>query len=148
MVEPVSLTVGAVVAALLTKLADKSGENLADGAKVAVARLGSWLRERFSRSGDSRAVAALDTAERITDSVSVRGELAAIIDEHAASDAAFRDTLTRLLAEAEQNGAHVSSVAQTAWGSQNVQIADVRGSTITTSIGSSPETLRAPNEHR
>ena len=78
----------------------------------------------------------------------VRGELAAIIDEHAASDAAFRDTLTRLLAEAEQNGAHVSSVAQTAWGSQNVQIADVRGSTITTSIGSSPETLRAPNEHR
>lgn len=147
MVEPVSLTVGAVVAALLTKVADKSGENLADGAKVAVARLGSWLRERFSRSGDSRAVAALDTAERITDSASVRGELAAVIDEHA-TDAAFRDTLIRLLAEAEQNGAQVSSVTQTAWGSQNVQIADVRGATITTSIGSSPETLRAPNEHR
>jgi len=42
-VEPVSLTVGAVVAALLTKAAEKGGEDLADAAKAAVSRVVGWF---------------------------------------------------------------------------------------------------------
>ena len=59
MVEPVSLTVGAVVAALLTKAAEKGGENLADAAKAAVGRLVGWLRDRFTRDGDEQGSQAL-----------------------------------------------------------------------------------------
>ena len=52
--EPVSLTVGAVVATLLTKAAEKSGENLADAAKAAVSRLGLSLRIVSSAATQSR----------------------------------------------------------------------------------------------
>lgn len=133
-----SLTLGAVVAALLTKAADKSGENLADGASAAVGRLAAWLRERFSRDGDQRAAGALEMAERITDSDSVRRELAGVIDARAATDAAFRTALEKLLADAERHGVEVKSLTQTAWGNQNVQVADVSGSAVTTSIGGPP----------
>jgi hypothetical protein len=50
-VEPVSLTVGALVATLLTMAAEKGGGNLADTAKTAVGRLVGWLRDRFTQTG-------------------------------------------------------------------------------------------------
>ena len=53
MVEPVSSTVSALVAILLTK-AEKDGENLADAAKAAVGRQFGWLRDRFAQTGDEQ----------------------------------------------------------------------------------------------
>lgn len=140
MVEPVSLTVGAVVAALVTKAADKGGENLADAAKEAVGRLVGWLRDRFSRDNDQVAVRALTAAERYYDSGAARAELAGVVDAKATADAGFKAELERLVAQADQQGAEVKAITQIAWGSQISQITDVKDSTITTTIGGQPGT--------
>lgn len=137
MVEPVSLTLGAVVAALLTKAAEKGGENLADGAKAAVGRLVGWLRDRFARDQDQSAVQALAAAERYYDSDAARSDLASVIDTRASADAGFRAEVERLVAQIEQqSGVDVKAITQNAWGNQNTQIADVTGSTI--NIGGHP----------
>ena len=137
-VEPVS--VGLVVAALVTKAAEKGGENLADAAKAAVGRLVVWLRDRFSRDQDQPAVQALTAAERYYDSGAARDELAGVIDAKAAADAGFKAEVERLVAQAEQQGVDVKTITQNARGNQISQIADVTGSTITTTIGGQPGT--------
>ena len=127
--EPVSLTVGAVVAALVTKAAEKGGENLADAARAAVGRLVGWLRDRFSRDQDQPAVQALAAAEKYGGPVA-RQELADVVDGKATADAGFKAEVERLVAQAEQQGVEVKTITQNAWGNQNTQIADVSGSTI------------------
>ncbi|HEV1998455.1 MAG TPA: hypothetical protein VGR61_10045, partial [Candidatus Dormibacteraeota bacterium] len=58
--------------------------------------------------------------------------LAAAIDRHALDDPGFARELDDLVAEAGQSGADVQSVVQSAWGNQNIQVANVTGgSTIT-----------------
>jgi len=137
-VEPVSLTLGAVVATLLTKAAEKSGENLADAAKESLGRLLRWLRDRFSRDGDTAGSTALANAEEVPDSPSRVVALAAVIDQRAAADPGFRTELDRLLQDAKADGVAVESIAQSAWGDQNVQSAHVEGSTISVSYGQNP----------
>ena len=139
MVEPVSLTVGAVVAAMVTKAAEKGGENLADAAKAAVGRLVGWLRDRFGRDGDRSGVQALDAAEKYGGPVAGQ-ELADAVDGKAATDAGFKAEVEQQVAEAEQQGVDVKTITQNAWGNQIAQIADVTGSTITTTIGGQPGT--------
>ena len=136
--EPVSLTVGAVVAALLTKAAEKGGENLADAAKASLARLLCWLRERFSREGDTGGSTALVNVEEVPDSPSRVAALAAAIDRRAAADPGFRSELEKLVQDAKKDGVPVESITQSAWGNQNVQTAHVEGSTITVSYGQTP----------
>ena len=124
MVEPVSLTVGAVVAALLTKAAEKGGENLADAAKAAVGRLVGWLRERFTQTGDDEGSQALAWAEGAADSPSRMRDLASVVNRRAAADPEFRSQVQRLVDDAkQQQGLEVGSIAQSASGNQNVQTA-------------------------
>jgi len=137
-VEPVSLTLGAVVAALLTKAAEKGGENLADAAKASLGRLLGWLRERFSRDGDTGGSTALANVEEVPDSPSRMAALAAAIDRRAVVDPCFRGELKRMVEDAKKVGVQVESIALTAWGNQNVQNARVEGSTITVSYGQIP----------
>jgi len=137
-VEPVSLTLGAVVATLLTRAAEKGGEDLPDAAKASLTRLLRWLRDRFSRDGDTAGSTALANAKQVPDSPSRVVALAAAINRRAAADPGFRRELDRLVQEAKNDGVQVESVAQTAWGNQNVQNSHVAGSTITTSYGSVP----------
>lgn len=134
--EPVTL--GVMAAALLTKAAEQGGADIADAAKSAVGRLAKWLRDRFSSSDDPSELEKLNTAEQITDSERVRAALALAIDDRAGRDGDFAAELARLVNEAVDQGASTAPTIQTAVGNQNVQIAHVSGSTITTSSGSAP----------
>ena len=137
MVEPMSLTVGSVVAALVTKAAEKGGENLADAAKAAVGRLVVWLRDRFGRDSDQAGVQALAAAEKYGGPVA-RQELADAVDGKASTDTGFKAEVERLVEQAEQHGVDIKTITQNAWGNQNTQIADITGSTI--NIGGQPGT--------
>ena len=132
------LTLGVVVAALVAGAAKKSGENLADAAKTAVGRLVGWLRDRFSRDDDQPAAQALAKAQEYYDSDKARQQLAAVLDAHAAADLGFKAELERLVADAQQQGADVTTITQTVCGNQNVQNARVEGSTIIVSYGQTP----------
>jgi hypothetical protein len=137
-VEPVSLTVGAVVAALVVKAAEKGGEELAEGASSVLGRLVGWLRARFSRTADSEASSALAKVEDVPDSPSRVKDLATILDSRAEADPEFRAELQRFVDQARAAGVEVKSITQTAFGDQNVQAADVHDSSINVSHGGTP----------
>ena len=142
MVEPVSLTVGAVVAALVTKAAEKGGENLADAAKTAVSRLVGWLRDRFTQTGDEEGSQALAWAEGAPDSPSRMRDLASAVDRRAAADPGFRSQVQHLVDDAQQQGLRVGSIAQSASGNQNVQTAGNQDTSVTVSYGTPPAAQR------
>jgi hypothetical protein len=138
-VEPVSLTVGAVVAALLTKAAEKGGENLADAAKAAVGRLVGWLRDRFTQTGDEKGSQALAWAEGAPDSPSRLRDLAEVVDRRATADPEFKSQLQQLVDDAkQQQGLQVGSIALSASGNQNVQTAGNQDTSVTVSYGNPP----------
>ena len=97
MVDPVSVTVGAAVAALMTKAAETGGEQLADASKAAVGRLVGWLRDRFTQTGDEEGSRALARAEDAPDSPSRTAALAAVVDQRAAADPEFKSQVQRLV---------------------------------------------------
>lgn len=133
-----SLSIGVVVAALVTKAAGKAGEELAEGAAPMLARLMGWLKKRFSGKSDDAAAVALAQLEDAPDSPSRALALAGLIDERVQADPEFRAELSRLVEQVEAAGISVKSVTQVASGYQPVQIADVHGSTVTVSFGGSP----------
>jgi hypothetical protein len=137
-VEPVSLTVGAVVAALVMKAAEKGGEELAEGASSVLGRMVNWLRVRFSRKHDEEASAALAKVEDVPDSPSRVKALASVLVRRAEADLEFRAELQRFVEQAENAGVEVKSITQSAFGDQNVQVADVHGSSINVSHGGTP----------
>jgi hypothetical protein len=138
-VEPVSLTVGALVAALLTKAAEKGGENLADAAKAAVGRLVGWLRDRFTQTGDEEGSQALAWAEGAPDSPSRLRALAEVVDRRAVADPEFKSQVQRLVDDAkQQQGLQVGSIAQSASGNQNVQTAGNQDTSVSVSYGTPP----------
>jgi hypothetical protein len=138
-VEPVSLTVGALVAALLTKAAEKGGENLAVAAKAAVGRLVEWLRDRFTQTGDEEGSQALAWAEGAPDSPSRARALAEVVDRRAAADPEFRSQVQELVDHAkQQQGLQVGSITQSAVGDQNVQAAGNQDTSVTVSYGTPP----------
>jgi len=138
-VEPVSLTVGAVVAALMTKAAEKGGENLADAAKAAIGRLVEWLRDRFTQTGDEEGSQALAWVEGAPDSPSRARALADVVDQRADADPEFKNKVHELVEDAKQQpGVQVGSIAQSAVGDQNVQAAGNQDTSVTVSIGTPP----------
>lgn len=128
--DPVSLTVGGVVAALVLKAADKTGEQLAGSGLAAVGRLVERVRHRFQERGDAAAEAALARVQDPPVAEAHLTALAAAVDRHGNEDAAFAAELRRLVQESQSAGVDVQQVSQVAWGSDNVQIANVIGSTI------------------
>lgn len=141
MVEPVSLTVGAVVATLLTKAAEKSGENLADAAKAAVGRLVGWLRARFTQTGDEEGSQALAWAEGAPDSPSRLRDLAAVVDRRAEADPEFKSQVQRLVDDAErQQGLQVGSLGVSVSGNHNVTTTGNQDTSVSVSYGTLPPT--------
>jgi hypothetical protein len=130
-VDPVSLTVGAVVAALAKRAADRA----ADGTESALRRGLAALRRRFAAAGDDAVVGALDLVEQAPDSPRSLEALARVLDNRA-RDAAVRGELERLIATVAQDGEDVGVIAQQAWGDQNVQIGRAVDSSISVSYGS------------
>jgi hypothetical protein len=137
------LTVGAVVAALVVKAAEKGGEELAEGASSLFGRVVGWLRARFSRTRDEEASSALAKVEDAPDSPSRVEALAGVLDTRAEADPEFRAELQRFVDEAKTTGVDVKSITQQAFGDQNVQVADVHGSSINVSHGGTPQAGRS-----
>jgi uncharacterized membrane protein YebE (DUF533 family) len=137
-VEPVSLTVGAVVAALVLKGAEKTGEKVTDGGLAAIGRLVDRVRARFRHRKDADAEKALARVEDPPAGPTQLAALAAAVDSHAGEDAAFAAELHRLVQHAEAAGVEVQNVTQVAWGSQIVQNQDVEDSSITVTFSQPP----------
>ena len=138
MVEPVSLTLGAVAAALVAKATEKTAEAAVDGGAGALSRVRSWLRERFSGPENNHGATALDRVEDAPDSPSRLRELAEVLDGRADAEPSFRSELAALVEEARSGGVDVGSILQSAWGDQNVQSAGVVDSEITVTYGQPP----------
>ena len=136
--EPVSLTLGAIAAALVAKAGDKAADRAVEGGAGVLRRLVGWLRERFSGDNDADGTRAISRVEDAPDSPSRIQELADVLDRRVGADEGFRDTLKALVAEARSAGVDVGSITQSAWGSQNVQNAGVAHSQIHVTFGQPP----------
>jgi hypothetical protein len=130
-VDPVSLTVGGVVAALVLKAADKTGEQLAGSGLAAVGRLVERVRRQFQERGDAAAQAVLARVQDPPVAEAHISTLAAAVDRHAGEDAAFAVELACLVQEGHSAGVEVHHVSQQMGGSGGVQIAQVHTAQIT-----------------
>ena len=137
--EPVSLTVGAVVAALILKAADKTGEQMAAGGLTAIGRLVERVQGRLSHRGDVAAQEALARVQDPPAGPAHMAALAAAVDRHAIDDPEFAEELRRLVHEIEAAGVEVQRVTQVARGSRISQIQGVSGSNVTVNIGEPQE---------
>src|SRR3954465_8236788 len=70
MVEPVSLTLGAIVAGLVAKAAERASERAVEGGEGVLGRLVAALRARFSGVADAPAGEALARVQEVPDSSS------------------------------------------------------------------------------
>ena len=138
MVEPVSLTLGTITAALVAKAAEETADRAVEGGAGALGRLVGRLRTRFAAGGVEEGQSALARVEDAPDSASRVRELATVLDRRADADAGFRAELVALVNEARAGGVDVGSIAQTVWGDQNVQAAGVVDSEITVTYGQPP----------
>jgi hypothetical protein len=124
--EPVSLTVGAIAAALIAKLIDRTADATVTKGETVLRRLLESVRAHFLAGGDSEALDTLELVERAPDSQRQLSELARAIDRHA-TDEAFRGELENLIEQAKASGVTVKQTSQVAHGDGNVQIADISG---------------------
>jgi hypothetical protein len=138
MVEPISLTLGTVAAALVVKAAEKSGEQAAESGWAAAGRLLERLRSRFRERGDSLAEGVLTRVEDPPVGQRQLKALAEAVDREAGQDPQFAEELRRLIAQAESGGVKVQQVTQTAWGSQIVLNQDLTGSAVTVTFNKPP----------
>lgn len=145
MVEPVSLTLGALVAALVAKAGETAGEKAVEGGAGVLRGLLERLRKRLSSEGDATTETALARVEDAPDSPSRAQELASALDARAEQDPAFADELRSLVAEAKGAGVDVETITQTIWGNQNVQAAGLTDSEVNVSYGGGG-TRKAPGE--
>ena len=138
--DPVTLTLGGVAAALIAKAVDKTGDETADAGWAAIGRLVGRIRRHFREHGDDADRAALARVEDPPASAQHLEALAAAIDRHAGSDPKLGAELQGLVDEAGRANLDVGSIVQSVWGHHNIQIAGVSGSTI--SINASPPPIR------
>ncbi len=122
--EPVS--VGVLAAALLVKAVEKVGEDVGDASVGALTRFAGWLRRRVVGHPDSST--ALERVEAAPDSPSRVQALAQALDRFGQQESAFAGELREQVEQARRAGVEVTSIAQSVWGDQNVQVADVQGS--------------------
>ena len=132
------MTLGAIAAVLVAKAADKAAERAVDSGEGVLLGLVHWVRRRLSEDDQHVARTALAKLEEVPDSPSRLQALAEVIDRRAEADPGFRTELEVLLKQLEAAGVDVGSIAQTAWGDQNVHIAAVEGSSINLSFGQRP----------
>ena len=126
MVEPVSMTVGVLAAAMLAKAAERTGEQAADAGAGALTRFVGWLRGRVA--GKPAQALALEKVAEVPDSPSRVRALADALDALAESEPAFAQELRARIEQAKSGGVEVRSIAQNAVGDHIVQVADSQGS--------------------
>lgn len=136
--DPISLSLGALAASFVAKAVEHAGERTTDSAASVLGRLKDWLNERFSSSDNAVASTALQRVEDAPDSPSRLRDLAAVIDERAVNEPAFRGELEALVEDARRNGVDIGSISQVAWGNQNVQAAGITHSDISVTYAQPP----------
>jgi hypothetical protein len=95
-VEPVSVTLGAIAAAVFAKAQDRVAQGAVEGGEGVARRLAAWLRARFSDDEVGRA--ALARVERAPSDRSEMDALADVIDGCAQDDTdTFRAELVELV---------------------------------------------------
>lgn len=131
--EPISLTVGAVAAALVAKAQERAVDATADAGAGVLRALIERVRRRFVDACDGEGTRVLELVEQAPDSPRLTGRLAAAIDHHVTAEPAFAAELEQLIAQAKAGGVDIESISLVAWGDHNVQIAGVTGSQISIS---------------
>lgn len=126
--DPVTLTLGATVAALIAKVISQGEDKAAKAAWEVVGRLVGTVRSRFREHGSDEDQAAIAGLQAAPDSAKRLAALASAIDRH--TDTTWRAELESLVKEAKSAGVDVTSLTQSAWGNDNIQIGGVSGSTI------------------
>jgi hypothetical protein len=132
--EPVSLSVGLLAAALLSKAAERAGEHAVDAGAGALTRFAAWVRERVS---GHPAATALERVQDAPDSPARVRALGEALDRHVLEAPGFAAELKAQIEQARAAGVQVRSIAQSVVGDQNVQVADVQG-TVTVTYGDPP----------
>lgn len=132
--DPVSLSVGALAASLLSKAAERAGEQAVDAGAGALTRFAVWLRERLSGHPVAEALERVQDAPDSPTRIQALGEA---LDRHAVESPAFAEELKAQIEQARTAGVEVQSIAQSVVGDQNVQVADVQG-TVQVSYGDPP----------
>ena len=133
--EPISLTVAAIVAAVAAKATDHAADAVVEGGEGALRRVIGRVRERFAGAGDEDGARALELVEQVPDSPRLVRGLAEAVDRHVVEEPGFAQELEQLAARAREGGVDVESIVQVALGDQAVQIAGVQSSTITVTHG-------------
>lgn len=101
-VEPVSITLGAIAAAVYAKAQDRVAEGAVEGGEGVVRRLAAWLRARLSDDHAGRS--ALERVERAPNDRSGMDALARVIDACAQDDGdTFGDELAELVSAVERD---------------------------------------------
>jgi hypothetical protein len=129
--EPISLTVAAIVAAVAARAQDDVLDAVVEGGEGVLRRVVARVRERFCDAGDADGAQALELVEQVPDSRRLVRGLAEAVDRHVVDEPAFAQELEQLAARARAGGVDVESITQVALGDQGVQIAGVQSSTIT-----------------
>ena len=88
--EPVSLTVGMIAAALVAEATDRATTSAVDTTAAAARGFVSWLRHRVGWNSPPEASTALARVEDAPDSPSRLQELAEVLDRWAEADTEFR----------------------------------------------------------
>jgi hypothetical protein len=145
--EPLSLSLGALVAAVIAKATDRTASNLVDAGGHRLQQVASALRSRLSSVDDDDALKqALQLVVGPRPGPTDVALLATAIDEAAAREQPeFRRTLEQLVYEAQAPLRPANFVAQEASGVQVVQVANA--SNVTISYGPTrPPDGRTPGE--
>jgi hypothetical protein len=129
--EPISLTVAAIVAAVAARAQDDVVDAVVEGGEGVLRRVVTRVRERFSGTADADGTKALALVEEVPDSKRAVQLLAAAVDRHVVNEPAFANALEELAERARAGGVDVDSIILVALGDQAVQIAGVHSSTIT-----------------
>ena len=139
--EPISLTVGAIAAALVAKATNKAADSVVDAGAAAAGGFVTWLRQRVSGKGREDATTALARVEDVPDSPSLLRALAEVLDRWAGEDTEFGSALEAQVHDAQARGIDIRSLTQSVRGDSNVLIAETENSSITVS-GHHPPTPR------
>ncbi len=140
-----------LVASFFAKMAEKAGEETGgravDAATGAVGKVVEWMKDRFAPDKEPQGAAALVKVEEGYDSAKLQNALAEVIAKKAQHDPSFKAELENLVNQARESGADISGVRQNAIGDDNVQNANIHGSTITIARAGDRGEPHSPGRH-
>ena len=140
--EPISITVAGIAAALAAKAGDRAIDATVEGGEGLLHRISERIRRRFVDEGDSEAIDLLNLLERAPDSEQVGRELEAAIHRHAAADLDFAAELAEFGEGLRTSGGAGAFINQRG-GDGSILIAGVSDSHIRVDRGPPPSTWSA-----